>query len=155
MRHGSRPGARRFLHLTAACAAAPLLLGAHPAGTTVSVTATNLRSTDGVVHACLSADPKRFTSCEADTRAYKVTVPAAREVDFDFNGVRPGRYAIVLAHDENDNGKLDRALGLVPKEGFGFSRDAPVRMGPPRFEDAVIEIGKQPSHHTVRMRYIL
>ena len=155
MRDGSRPRARRFLELTGICAAAPLLLGAHPAGTKVSVTATNLRSSEGVVHACLSADPKRFTSCEADARAYKVTVPAARQVEFDFAGVQPGRYAIVLAHDENHNGMLDRALGLVPKEGFGFSRDAPVRMGPPRFEDAAIVVGSEPAHYTVRMRYIL
>ncbi|MEL6530372.1 MAG: DUF2141 domain-containing protein, partial [Pseudomonadota bacterium] len=24
--------------------------------------------------------------------------------------------------DENDNGKADRTLGMIPKEGYGFSR---------------------------------
>ena len=41
------------------------------------------------------------------------------------------------------------------KEGFGFSRDAKVRMGPPRFSDAAIDIGAQDRNLTIRMRYML
>ena len=61
----------------------------------------------------------------------------------------------ILTHDENSNGKADRALGMMPKEGFGFSRDAKVRMGPPRFSDAAIDIGAQDRNLIIRMRYML
>ena len=51
--------------------------------------------------------------------------------------------------------RADRALGMMPREGFGFSRDAPVRMGPPDFEEAAISIGSSPFQQTIRMRYML
>ncbi|MBL4858826.1 MAG: DUF2141 domain-containing protein, partial [Erythrobacter sp.] len=72
-----------------------------------------------------------------------------------FRGVKPGRYAIALLHDENSNGKADRALGMMPKEGFGFSRDAPVRMGPPAFSDAVFEMTGEDRSMAIKMRYML
>jgi uncharacterized protein (DUF2141 family) len=67
--------------------------------------------------------------------------------------VPAGRYAISLFHDENGNGRLDKAL-MIPSEGYGFSRDAPVVMGPPSFAEAafVVEGGEQ--HQAIRMRYI-
>ena len=82
-------------------------------------------------------------------------VPAGRSVTLEFEGVRPGRYAIALLHDENGNGKADRALSLMPREGYGFSRDAPVRMGPPSFEQAAFEVGPARVSQTIRMRYML
>ena len=36
-----------------------------------------------------------------------------------------------LLHDENENSKLDTML-KIPKEGFGFSRNPAIRMGPPK-----------------------
>jgi uncharacterized protein (DUF2141 family) len=75
-------------------------------------------------------------------------------VSLDFADVVPGRYAIAVLHDENGNGKVDRALGLMPKEGFGFSRDAPVRMGPPSFKQASFDVAGDASQ-TLRMRYML
>jgi uncharacterized protein (DUF2141 family) len=40
---------------------------------------------------------------------------------FRFEGLAPGSYAVLVYHDENNNGKLDtNALGM-PKEGVGTS----------------------------------
>ena len=69
--------------------------------------------------------------------------------------MKPGKYAIALLHDENDNGKADRAMGMMPKEGYGFSRDAPVKMAPPKFSDAVFTQGEGASRMTIKMRYFL
>ena len=60
-----------------------------------------------------------------------------------------------MLHDENNNGKADRALMMMPKEGYGFSRDAKVKMGPPSFASAAFEVGSQPLSQTIRMRYML
>ena len=51
--------------------------------------------------------------------------------------------------------KAGRVLGMMPREGFGFSNDAPVNMGPPAFGDAAIEVGARELHQSIRMRYIL
>ncbi|MBX7541604.1 DUF2141 domain-containing protein [Qipengyuania sphaerica] len=125
-------------------------------GSTITVTVTNLRNADGVVLACMTTNEKSFPKCRGVAGAQAAKV-AAHEgtLTLTFTDVKPGRYAIALLHDENANGKADRALGMMPKEGFGFSRDAPVRMGPPKFSDAVFEHGAQDRAMTIRMRYML
>lgn len=139
--------------------AAVLTGGAAPqqaAGTTVTLAITDLRNDHGVVRACMTSDPARFPKCRGDARAYSAVVEAHDgRITMRFPGVKPGRYAVALLHDENGNGKADRALGMMPKEGFGFSRDAKVQMGPPAFEDAAIEIDQAPRTLTIKMRYML
>lgn len=138
-------------------APAALLLGANnaPATGTVKVTVTDLRSSEGVVRACMTTNPKKFPKCRGDANAYSKVVNAAGTVTFRFTDVKPGRYAIALLHDENNNGKADRALMMMPKEGFGFSRDAKVRMGPPKFNAAAFDVTKGEQSQAIRMRYML
>jgi uncharacterized protein (DUF2141 family) len=135
---------------------AVLLAGASPPeGATVTVTVTGLRNAKGLVRACMTADARDFPQCKAEKGLYATSVNAsAGTVTFSFDGVKPGRYAISLLHDENSNGKIDRALGLMPKEGFGFSRDAKVRMGPPSFADAAFDLGTENRALTIHMRYM-
>lgn len=55
---------------------------------------------------------------------------------FHFPGLPAGRYAVVVFHDENDNGEIDHsALGL-PKEPLGFSNGFSLGLlsGKPTFE---------------------
>ncbi len=142
----------------AAALAVPLLataLHAEPVGVDVTVEITNMRNTDGVVRACMTRDADRFPRCQDSAQGYRVVVPAGEATTLHFRDVQPGTYAIALLHDENGNGRADRALGMMPREGFGFSRDARVRMGPPDFDDAAIVVGSSPITQTIRMRYML
>lgn len=138
-----------LLALAAALPAAPTLAG------DVVIKVTDLRSTKGVVRACMTTRADIFPKCIKDPLAHRIVVPAGKTVEIHFTGVKPGDYAIALLHDENDNGKADRALGMAPKEGYGFSRDAPVRMAPPEFSDAVFKLGEGLSRFTIKMRYFL
>jgi uncharacterized protein (DUF2141 family) len=137
------------LGLAAACSAAPALAGE------VVITVTDLRSSKGVVRACMTTRADIFPKCIKDPTAHRTVVPAADKVVIRFTGVKPGDYAVALLHDENDNGKADRALGMMPKEGYGFSRDAPVKMAPPKFKDAVFAQGEGTSRLTIKMRYFM
>ncbi|MEL1251887.1 DUF2141 domain-containing protein [Aurantiacibacter gilvus] len=121
----------------------------------MTITVTNLRNEDGVVRACMTRDEDRFPRCQDSTQGYRAVVPAGQATTLRFNNVTPGTYAIALLHDENDDGRANRVLGMMPREGFGFSNDAPVNMGPPDFEDAAIEVGTTSLHQTIRMRYML
>jgi uncharacterized protein (DUF2141 family) len=158
VRHRSRPVAA----LAAALIALPLVGAAPlpaqvPHGVTVRVAVTALRNHDGVVMACMTTDQGRFPRCRGDAASYRANVPAdgaPQTVIITFPDVRPGTYAIALLHDENGNGRADKAA-MIPREGFGFSRDARVRMGPPTFADAAFTVGAQPVQQTIRMRYML
>jgi len=129
--------------------AAPALAGE------VVITVTDLRSSKGVVRACMSKREDVFPKCNKDPAALRVVVPAAEKVVIRFTAVKPGDYAVALLHDENNNGKADRSLGMMPKEGYGFSRDAPVKMAPPKFRDAVFSQGEGTTRITIKMRYFL
>lgn len=119
----------------------------------VSATVTGLRSVKGQVLACLTQRTARFPNCEHDPEARKLIVPARAQVELDFGPIAPGTYAIALVHDENGNGRLDKRL-IMPAEGFGFSRNAPVRFGPPSFASAAFTINGQDEHQAIRMRYL-
>ena len=146
MRHGSRP-------LLALTLALPLLGAGTPALTEVSLVVTDLRSAKGQVLACLTAQPKGFPDCRKDPAAKQAIVPAGATVRIVFEAVPAGRYAISMIHDENANHKMDMAL-IMPKEGYGFSRNAPVRMGPPKFDKAAFEVTGLAIEQTARMRYL-
>lgn len=124
-------------------------------GAAVHVTVSNLRSGKGMVMACLTANPAKFPKCRDDPAAHRAQVAAAGADQIVFRGVQPGRYAIALLHDENGNGKADRAMSMIPREGFGFSRDAKVHMGPPHFNDAAFTVSGRDQRMTITMRYML
>lgn len=150
MRHRSGTLAAIALALTApALAGAP----AAPAPGEVSATVTGLRSAKGQVLACLTQDARRFPDCDRDPQARRLVLPAASPIELHFGAIPPGTYAIALIHDENGNGKLDRRL-LMPAEGFGFSRNAPVRFGPPSFASAAFAVDGREEHQAIRMRYL-
>lgn len=141
----------------AAVVAAPPGSGA--TGESVSVTVTGLRNSHGQVLACLTARAASFPDCRSDPMAHKLSAPAGTRqapgaaLTLDFGRLPPGTYAIALFHDENANGRLDKLM-MMPREGFGFSRDAKVRFGPPRFAAAAFAVGAAPVHQSIRMRYM-
>lgn len=112
-----------------------------------------LRSERGQIMACMTDDPHSFPDCDRDPDARRAVVPAKGHVLIDFGTVPDGRYAVSLFHDENANGKLDKAL-MLPREGYGFSRDAPVRMGPPSFEKAAFVLAGRDAALAIQMRYM-
>jgi uncharacterized protein (DUF2141 family) len=57
-----------------------------------------------------------------------------------FPDVPAGRYALAVYADLNDNQKLDLNLMRIPKEPYGFSRDARNAFTPPSFEQAAFEV---------------
>lgn len=86
---------------------------------------------------------------------YTASEPAQRgEVHIALSGIEAGVYAVQVFHDENDNIDIDRTLVGLPKEGMGFSNDAPMRFGPPRFADAAIQVPREDGAAVrLKMRY--
>ena len=106
-----------------AIAAAPPAAGdvtAASRGGTVMVNVTGLRSTKGDVVACLTRHEDTFPDCAGGEGAHRLTAPAGEARSLSFPRVAPGRYAVALLHDENGNGKADRALLMMPREGVRF-----------------------------------
>ena len=58
-----------------------------------------------------------------------------------FTQLMPARYAIIVIHDENDNGHIDENAAGVPTEGYGFGNNARGFLSAPAFDAAAITIG--------------
>ncbi len=72
-----------------------------------------------------------------DSAYRKEKVPAIEpEVIIVFDSVDPGEYAIVIFHDKNENGDLDKLANGIPKEDYGFSNNVKGRRGPPSYTDS-------------------
>lgn len=164
-----RPIRFRGLPLGLAVLAAPLVVAAmplpqiqsHPQAalqaptqTSILVEIDGLRSNHGQVMACMTANPKAFPDCQKDPHARHLTVPAVNGETVQFKDVPQGRYAIALFHDENGNGRMDKMM-MIPREGFGFSRDAPLQFGPPKFGAASFQVGAVQFRTAIKVRYIL
>ncbi|HTM94710.1 MAG TPA: DUF2141 domain-containing protein [Croceibacterium sp.] len=143
--------ARRAWRLSAAALLLPTLGNAAPVE--LQLTFDNMRDARGLLQVCLTRQASHFPDCSTDPAAVKRSVAAsARSLRLTLP--QEGRYALSVLHDANANGRADTMLG-IPREGFGFSRNPPIRFGPPRFESTLIELGPGVTQETVRMKYIL
>ena len=131
---------------------AATLIGAAPIAQ-LDLTFAQLRSTKGMLRICITGDPENFPRCINDHDATKRSIPAGTAT-FRLGGLPRGSYAVAVIHDENDNKKLDTFAG-IPREGFGFSRNPPIRFGPPRFAAARFTIDSDAETQQVKMRYML
>lgn len=120
----------------------------------LEISISGLRNARGTLRLCLTQNPKAFLDCRADPGARTLSVAAREAGTLRLSGIAPGRYAISVIHDENDNGKLDTLLA-VPREGFGFSRNPRIGMGPPRFEDVQFAVGSGLNRQLIEMKYLL
>ena len=85
--------------------------------------------------------------------AYHAIVPARPgEVSATISNIAPGVYAVAAYQDEDDSGKLKRTIFSMPKEDLGFSRNPPMRFGPPTFADCAIAIRARHSSVVLKLR---
>ncbi len=121
--------------------------------TALSLNVSGLRNLKGNVLICVTANPKYFPNCSIDPNSLRARVAARNAARVEFDHVTPGTYAAALMHDENANDKLDMAI-MVPKEGFGFSRNPAVVTGPPKFKSAAFAVTAGSNSQSVKMKYM-
>lgn len=127
-------------------AGAALLCALNASAATVEVRVSGVHAKGNVkVAVC---DKERFLKqC-----AYTASAPAREgETTVVVKDVPAGTWAVLAYQDENGNNELDRNFIGMPKEPYGFSRDARGKFGPPGFEDAAIAVGEAQATATVRL----
>ncbi len=138
--------------LATATAAWLLALGAGPASASVvEVAVTGVRDTRGDV---------RVDICTRDTflRAtcpYEGMAPATVGATVvKVAGVPPGLYAAQAFHDVTGEGHVHQNVLGIPREGIGFSNDAPLRVRGPRFQDAAFSVGGPLERITLKLKHL-
>jgi len=72
--------------------------------------------------------------------------------EFDFKGLTSGEYAITLFHDVDADGKMAKNAFGIPTEPYGFSNDAPIRFGPPKWEAAHFTVSAKTTTQTISLK---
>lgn len=118
----------------------------------LTVEVRNVRVAKGVVHIDICPEAKFLK----DDCPWSGDAPARLGVtQVTVAGVPPGRYAVQAFLDENSNKEVDRALFGIPKEGVGFSNDAKIGFGPPKFAEAAFQYTGGAQAIRLNLRYFL
>lgn len=129
------------------------LLTAQASPAELEIQVQGLRNANGQVRLCLTRNPAHFPDCNGDPAAVRRSLPAGSAASIRLRGIPAGTYALSVIHDENGDGRLNRFMA-IPREGFGFSRNPRIRMGPPRFDEVRFQLTGA-ARQTVQMRYLL
>lgn len=117
------------------------------------------QETDIKITGIRSARGKIMLNVFKDSESYDKELPY-KKLTFDkkalVNGtltikceLEPGTYGITMIDDENDNGKIDKNLIRMPKEGFGFSNFFMEKLKKPTFDDFKVDLK---AHHQVEIK---
>jgi uncharacterized protein (DUF2141 family) len=144
--------ARKRALLRAALLLVPLLAtGAGEPSGTLHIEISNVRNHTGRVHVDLCTQTQFLKDCPiAGDAPAKVGTTMVT-----ITGLKPGHYGAQVFYDENGNGKVDRALFGIPKEGVGFSNDARIRWSPPKWDEAVFPYDGQERTIRLKLRYFI
>ena len=137
-----------------ALAGVATLLAAAPAdaqpGAPLTVVVTNVRRAVGHVRLEVCTKAEFLKACVQSGAAPALVGVTTVVVP----GLPAGRYAIQAYSDENDNHEVDQNFIGIPKEGVGFSNDAPFGLGPPKFKRAAFMHGDDAQTLTLKLRYL-
>lgn len=140
-------------HRPVAVAAVLVALGspgtAAAAGLTVTVE--GVRDAEGDIRVALFDAPETFA--RRGKAAARLVLPAASgTVTAVFPDLPPGTYAVTLYHDADRNGDLNRALGLLPTEGWGASNHGS-GLDRPQWERSRFDVPAEGAEVRVRLHY--
>jgi uncharacterized protein (DUF2141 family) len=120
-------------------------------GAELKVTVDGVRNNAGKVRIAIfdraAEFPRGKQVAAADLTAGKGRVVAVVQ------GLKPGRYAVAVLHDENNNHKMDFGFLGIPEEGYGFSNNARVIFGPPVFDAASFDVANGETDIVLNLNY--
>jgi uncharacterized protein (DUF2141 family) len=116
----------------------------------VQLSVTGIRNSRGNILVAI-CDRANFPNGQC---AYHGEAPARLgSVTVRVSDVPAGTWAAAVYHDEAGIRRLEYTLFGMPKQGIGFSRDARMRFGPPKFADAAFTVGETGVTVAVPLRY--
>lgn len=131
----------------------PLIVLASDSKGDITVKINNCHNDKGEVLVTLYKSEDGFP--EEPEKAYKKITSKIKDgkSDIVFSDIPYGEYAISILHDENGNGKMDKNMIGIPKEGNGASNN-PESFGPPKYKDAKFMLNSQASTIDIKLKYL-
>jgi uncharacterized protein (DUF2141 family) len=121
--------------------------------TAIQVEVTGISSKQGEILVALFSGEKGFPGDA--TKAFKTAkaVPVNGKAILNFYQIPEGIYAIVLFHDTNHDGILNKNFLGIPKEGYGVSNNVRNLFSAPGFEESSFRHGKSTTRISITVKY--
>jgi uncharacterized protein (DUF2141 family) len=116
----------------------------------LKVIVTGLAIDEGQVRIGLYDSAQSYKSAKKPFKGAAVNIRNKR-AEYVFDNLPYGTYAMRLYHDQNGNGKLDRAASGMPTEPYGFSGTVSGTFGAPEWEAARFTIESKPVTMEIRL----
>ena len=110
----------------------------------IRILVSNIEEKKGTIHYGVYNNPKLFPDENGKILGGFEDVSRVIKDGLLIDDLEESDYAVAIFHDKNSNDKFDTFFS-IPKEKFGFSNNARVFLGPPKFEDASIFVGQNSS----------
>lgn len=119
----------------------------------LQVSVSGMRSTDGNVTITIYPDDAAHFldgAYKLARQAVPVTLPVTHAC---FAFAAAGFYAVALFHDENNNGHFDTTMLGLPAEGYGFSNNPTLYLGPPSLDKVRLSAHAGDNPIEVQLKY--
>ncbi len=120
----------------------------------IELTITNIRNSKGYIRYAIFDNEKHFLSTKTGFIDAGSVKAQKGSIKIKTNSIPDGFYAISVFHDENNNEKVDTNIFGIPTEGFGFSNNPTLYLGPPKFKECLIE-KKSNTKLNIEIKYYL
>lgn len=137
--------------LASLAAVASMLSAGTAIGADLTVNLTGIRSDAGSIQIGVANSADAYDGKAKLVTGKSVVPDKSGKTTATFSDVAPGRYAVMVTHDENGNGKLDTNLIGMPIEGYGFSNNPNV-MRKPTWDEAAFEVDADGQSITIELR---
>ncbi len=105
----------------------------------LTVEVSNIKKPEGTVRVCVFMSKNNYLGKADYCSSIKIESIDDQEISLD---LACAKYAIVVYHDINKNGILDKNFLGIPSEPYGFPRNPSTIFGPPPFEKAQEDVQK-------------
>lgn len=115
-----------------------------------SLEITNIKKS-GPIMVAIYNNAKDFLSNDKAFKTETLNPGKDKTFKFDFFNLPPGKYAIAIFIDENNNGELDTNFIGIPSEQYGFTGKNLPRTRAPRFEESAVVIDANNRSFTIKL----
>ena len=106
---------------------------------TLTVEITNIKNKKGRIQIGLYNNYKSFPKVGKQYKMVRLK-PTGKTIKHKFTGLKSGKYAIDIYHDENGDKKCNKNMLGVPTEAYAFSRNFRPKFSAPKFSDCSISL---------------
>jgi uncharacterized protein (DUF2141 family) len=121
----------------------------------LKVVVEGLRNEKGKLSITLFNGPEGFPEDVDKAMTWQTIELSSEEPVFLFEDLPRGVYAYAILHDENGDGKMNKNLLGMPKEGFAFSNNYEPKIKNPSYKQASFPLKPGKNRHEIKILYFL